>query len=216
MPGTIRVLVADPLPIWRLGVQTLLAMHEGLRFVDEAATAGDARRLVGVFMPRVLLLALDLAGSATDALLAEIHAACARTRVLVVGAADAMGLLPGLLAAGAAGYVFRDEPEGALAAALRAVGAGRIWLSPRAPSVVGTPGQRTASLSGRQREILALLARGYSNARIAEELGLRERTVRYHVAGLRAALGLASRGEAVAWAGRETSTATDPGAQTPR
>ncbi len=78
MPGTIRALVAHPQPMWRLGVKTLLAAHEGLRLVGEAATAGDARRLVGVFMPRVLLLALDLAGAGTEALLADIHRACAR------------------------------------------------------------------------------------------------------------------------------------------
>ncbi len=149
-----------------------------------------------MLIPRVLLLALDLASPATEALLAEIHRACTRTRVLVAGAAGVNGMLPRLLGAGAE-HALPDEPAEALAAALR--GGGRPDLG----EPTGAPGERPVHLTGHQREVVAPLASGCSNAQIAAELRLSERTARHQLAGPHPSLGLATRGEVIAWAARQ-------------
>jgi DNA-binding NarL/FixJ family response regulator len=111
----------------------------------------------------------------------------------------------GMLQAGAAGYVLKEEALDV--AAVRAVARGEAWYSQQVMAkvtawargeTVSPPG--VAGLTGREMEVLRLLARGWGNKRIAEELVISERTVKNHVTSIYAKLGVRSRAEAVAWA----------------
>ncbi len=204
MAERISVVVAHAQPLWHLGVEASLERQPDLAVVGEAATPAQARAVVGAVAPRVVLLALDLAGPGTEALVAELRRAHPTLAVLAAGAMEASARLAGLLAAGAVGYVLYDETPEGIASAVREVVSGRVWVSRRTPNAVaGCEARCWPHLSVGQQQVLALLARGWSNAQIAAELRLSERTVRHHVAALRASLGLATRGEVIAWAGRQ-------------
>ncbi len=112
----------------------------------------------------------------------------------------------GLVAAGVAGYVLKDEIEEAVVRAIRTVMQGDTWFSrtvvetlARAATSEAPPSTKPA-LTEREVEVLRLLARGYSNAHIAQELGISGPTVRFHLRNIYDKTGLQSRTEAVAWA----------------
>jgi DNA-binding NarL/FixJ family response regulator len=100
--------------------------------------------------------------------------------------------------AGAAGYVYKDVDPQALAAAIRAVHAGHVLLHPDVARLLaaGEPEQAGDRLTGREREVLAELARGRSNREIARGLGLAEKTVKTHVSAILAKLGVQDRTQA--------------------
>ncbi len=207
MTARISVVVADAQPIWRLGVAALLAGQPDLAPVGEAATASEAPHVVRVLAPRVLLLDLDLAGAGSEALVLDLRRAQPGLRVLVVGPLETSTLWPRLGAAGAAGFVLCDEAPEALAVALRAVASGQVWVSSRARQAIAAPEPpqraRSHDLNARERQVLALLACGRTNAEVASALGLSERMVRHYVTRVCSRLGLATRGEAIAWAARQ-------------
>ena len=116
------------------------------------------------------------------------------------------------MAAGAAGFLTKDTPGSEIVAAIRQVHAGRSVVSPRAtralidnvtdraPLATGEDPVETHGLSPREREVLGLLARGYSNAEIAEELYVAESTVKTHVGSLIRKVGVRDRLHVVVWA----------------
>jgi DNA-binding NarL/FixJ family response regulator len=111
----------------------------------------------------------------------------------------------GLVAAGVAGYVLKDEIEEAVVRAIRAVMQGDTWFSRSvveklAQLAAEAPPTEQPTLTKRELEVLRLLVRGYSNIRIAQELDVSEPTVRFHLRNIYAKAGLQSRTEAVAWA----------------
>ena len=125
-------------------------------------------------------------------------------RVLVLTAYDDNELVFGLLEAGAVGYVLKEEALETIEAAVRATARGESWLSPKVAAKVMKEalGQEEAEeeaipLTEREVEVLQLMAKGWSNKRIAEELGIGERTVAFHVENLLAKLGADNRTEAV-------------------
>jgi len=111
-----------------------------------------------------------------------------------------------LVAAGVAGYVLKDEIEEAVVRAIHTVMQGDTWFSRKVvdklaqPATSEAPPVEKPTLTEREVEVLRLLARGYSNARIAQELGISGPTVRFHLRNIYDKTGLQSRTEAVAWA----------------
>jgi DNA-binding NarL/FixJ family response regulator len=112
------------------------------------------------------------------------------------------------------GYLLKDEDPTAIVEGVRAVAQGRMWLSSAvATSIVGYKSADTQSpqdiLSDRELDILGLIAQGFSNTQIAEQLVLAEGTVKNHVSNIYGKLGTHSRAEAVAWAWRHSTTKHD-------
>ena len=111
------------------------------------------------------------------------------------------------LEAGAAGYLLKDADADEVAAAIRSAVAGRMHLDPSVARLladsVRRPQRSAATLTPREREVLALLAEGASNQGIADALTVSERTARTHVSAILSKLGLASRTQAALWAVRE-------------
>ena len=129
------------------------------------------------------------------------------TRVLALSAYQDDKYVYGMLQAGAAGYLLKDEPLETVVTAVQAVARGEEWYSQGvlAKVTAWARGETAlppdvASLTEREVEVLQLLARGYTNARMAKELFIGEQTVKNHVSRIYAKLGVCSRAKVVAWA----------------
>lgn len=201
----IRVLLADDHAVVRAGLRAILAAEPDIRTVAEATTGEEAQRLCAELQPDVLLLDLSMPGpSASDTVTyARLHSPA--TRVVVLTARDDPASVHELTALGAGGYVLKDDEPEAVVAAIRGVHGGGSWLSRGAvAAVTRSPTHATAEreerrLTGRERQLLGLLASGHDNARIAAELHLSEQTVRNYLTRLYDKIDVSSRIEAVAW-----------------
>jgi DNA-binding NarL/FixJ family response regulator len=200
--GPIRVLVVDDHFVVRKGVCALLADAEGILVAGEAGdgeqAVAEARRL----RPQVILMDLRLPGldgvAATRAILAEQP----DTAVVVLTGIDVEDEVLAAVEAGAVGYLAKTSPREDFLEAIRHVAQGDAWLpphltrrlltrlKPRPAPTVPEP------LTEREAEVLARIARGWSNRRIAQDLAISELTVRSHVSHVLAKLGVSNRVEA--------------------
>jgi DNA-binding NarL/FixJ family response regulator len=196
----ITVVIADDHPVVRQGLAVLFEVQDDIAVVGEATDGDEAIRLTREMEPDVLLLDLKLPGLDGMGVLARLRAAGTRTRVLVLtSGTGATG--PALaLQAGAAGFLYKDVDPDALVRAIRSVHDGHTVLAAGAAGLVaGRPGgdvRGIGALTGREREVLGLLADGQSNREIARALRVSEKTVKTHVSSVLAKLGVADRTQA--------------------
>jgi DNA-binding NarL/FixJ family response regulator len=203
---SIRVLVADDQSMVRAGFRMLLSGEEDIDVVGEASNGLEAVEKAGRFDPTVVLMDIrmpELDGlEATRRILADDRDA----RVLILTTFDLDEYVYEALRAGASGFVLKDDPPEQLIAAIRTVAAGDALLSPTVTRRVIqrfagmpriTPPKELEDLSERERDVFGLLARGLSNAEIADELFISETTVKTHVTHILGKLGLRDRVQAV-------------------
>jgi DNA-binding NarL/FixJ family response regulator len=195
---TVRVVLADDHPVVRSGIRAELDGAEGIEVVGEASSGEEALRLVEELRPDVLVLDVvmpEMDGVEVAHLLRERHP---DLRILALSAYDDNAYVFGLLSAGAAGYVLKEEALDTIVEAIRAASRGEMWLSKRVEEkVVRRAIGEEVSLTERELEVLRLMAEGFSNRQIATELSITERTVRFHVENILGKLGVESRTEAV-------------------
>jgi DNA-binding NarL/FixJ family response regulator len=205
--GPLRVLVADDQELVRAGFCVILEAS-GLVIAGEAADGAQAVALAASEKPDVVLM--DVRMPVMDGLEAtrQIAAAPGAPKVVILTTFDLDDYVYEALRAGASGFLLKDAPRADLIAAVRVAAAGDALLAPsvtrrlieafaRRPATSAPPPSRLASLTPRERDILRLVARGYSNAEIAGELVVSEATVKTHVGHLLAKLGLRDRVQAV-------------------
>ena len=204
---TIRVLLADDHPAVRAGIRGALERAADIEVVGEVGDGEEALRLLEELCPDVALLDCRLPGREGAEVAAVLREQGLPTRVLALSAYQDDKYVYGMLQAGARGYVLKDEPLEIVVAAVRAVAQGKQWYSQQvlAKVMAWARGETAlppdvAGLTEREVEVLRLLARGWDNRRIAEELFIGEQTVKNHVSHSYAKLGVCSRAEAVAWA----------------
>lgn len=198
MADSIRVLVVDDHPVVRQGIRTFLDVQDDLTVVGEAADGDACVAIAEQCRPDVILLDLRMPGSDGVAALRELRRLGNPARVLIITSfTSASAVLPAVRA-GAAGYVYKDVDPPALAAAIRAVHAGHVLLHPDVARLLSTGEQHItpASLTAREREVLAELARGRSNREIARTFAVSEKTVKTHVSAILAKLGVPDRTQA--------------------
>ena len=198
MPEPIRVLVVDDHPVVRQGLRTFLDLQDDITVVGEAADGQSCVDAAASLRPDVVLLDLKMPGSGGVEALHGLREDGNPARVLVITSfTDPVAVLPAVRA-GAAGYVYKDVDPPALAAAIRAVHAGHVLLHPDVARLLaaGEPQPHGVHLTGREREVLAELARGRSNREIAKSLVLSEKTVKTHVSAILAKLGVQDRTQA--------------------
>lgn len=201
----ITLLIVDDHPVVRDGLRGMFESAPGFTVLGEAASGEEAVERAAALDPDVILMDLRMPGGGGVAAIAHLTRAGARARVLVLTTYDTdTDTLPAI-EAGATGYLLKDAPRDELFTAVRAAAEGRTVLSPavasRLVSAVRAPrNDRDEPLSAREREVLALVARGTSNREIARELFISEATVKTHLTHLYAKLGVNDRAAAVATA----------------
>jgi DNA-binding NarL/FixJ family response regulator len=203
----IRIAIADDHPVVREGLVAMLETEPDFQVVGTATTGAEAVALVARTDPDVMLLDLELPELDGVGVLRRLVAEGARVRVIVFTVFDTDERIIAAVEAGAAGYLLKGAPRAELFAAVRTVAAGGSLLASVASSAVlrrvrGEVPPGGPSLTLREREVLETLARGLGNKQIAAELGVSERTVKFHVSSLFAKLGAGNRTEAVTIAAR--------------
>ncbi|HWF36208.1 MAG TPA: response regulator transcription factor [Solirubrobacteraceae bacterium] len=209
MPETIRVLLVDDHAVVREGLRTFLQLQEGIEVVGEAADGEAAIREAERLAPDVILMDLVMPRLDGVGAMRELRRRLPASRVIVLTSfAQDDRLLPAIQA-GAAGYLLKNVEPAELARAVRAAHDGGTLLDPTVASrlveaIAQRPGEGPREkLTTREREVLALIARGRSNKRIAAELGIAEKTVKTHVGHLLAKLDVPDRTQAALLAVRE-------------
>ena len=204
---TIRVLIADDQALVRAGFRVLIESADDLEVVGEAADGVEAVAMAHATTPDVVLMDIRMPQmdglEATRRILADPK--CSETKVIVLTTFDLDEYVFEALRSGAGGFLLKDIDPDDLLGAIRVVAAGEALLAPsvtrrliaefaRTPAAPKTDSAALSSLTDREREVVALVARGLSNAEIAQELYISPATAKTHVS--RAMLKLAARDRA--------------------
>jgi NarL family two-component system response regulator LiaR len=207
MADRITVLLVDDHFVVRQGTAALLAGIEGVDIVGESENGREAVAKALELEPDVVLM--DLVMPHKDGIEATRAILCQRpqTAILILTGSQLQQKILDAVRAGALGYLSKNARRSDFANAIRSVAQGEPWLPPEITRrLLGrlTESNRPAEpLTPREIDILRLVARGYSNQRIADTIYLAEVTVRSHVSRILGKLGLTNRVEAALWALRE-------------
>lgn len=203
--GAIRIAIVDDHPLFREGVTRSLSEIGGFEVVGEGATAQDAERIASTVQPDILLLDISMPGGGLAAV-ASILADHPAQKIVMLTVSEANADVTKALNAGVHGYILKGVGSRSLADILRNVAAGESYLSPMlsarllsdVQSLQPTNGvaDRLRQLTGRQTEILRLVAEGLSNKEVALRLELQEKTVKHHMTGVLSKLSVRNRTEA--------------------
>lgn len=179
----------------------MLDAEEGLEVVAEAGDVDTAVRKVRGYKPNVLLLDLSMPGGSGLEAIPRALEASPHTAIIVLTMQDGPGVAKAALRAGALGFVLKESADSELQHALHAALSGRRYLNPQLGARIASEPETTPSeLSDRELEVLRLLALGYTNSEIADQLFLSVRTVETHRSHLAHKIGGASRFELVGYA----------------
>lgn len=201
MERTIRVMLVDDHPPFRIGMRVLLEQHPAIGVVAEADTGRSALDQLADSQPTVVVLDCQLPDSDGPTVAQAIQQRLPAVRLLALSAYDDLHYIRGLLAAGALGYLLKNEAPETIVAAVHAVAAGKSYFSASVAAQFARLARRDDLLveapTTREQEVLQQLARGLTNAQIARVLSISERTVRFHIENLFSRLQVDNRVEAV-------------------
>jgi DNA-binding NarL/FixJ family response regulator len=209
-PRRTRIVVVDDHSMFRSGVRAELA--GSVDIVGEAADVAEAVAVIHRTEPDVVLLDVHLPGGGGVEVLRVVHETDPAIRFLALSVSDAAEDVVGVIRGGARGYVTKTLTGPELVEAITRVAAGDAVFSPRLAGFVldafaGQPGEAPSSgdpdldqLSPREREVLRLIARGYTYREAARELVLSVKTIETHVSNVLRKLQLSNRRELARWA----------------
>ncbi|WFP61738.1 response regulator transcription factor [Mesorhizobium sp. WSM4904] len=203
MNTPIRIAIVDDHPLFREGVARSLGEIGGFELVGEGASAEDAERLVRASAPDILMLDISMPGGGLNAL-ASILSAAPEQKIVMLTVSETNADVAQALKAGARGYVLKGVGSKSLAEILRDVANGQSYVSPTLSARLlsdllqptGRKPDPLSQLTGREAEILRLVAEGLSNKEVAARLSLQEKTVKHHMTRVLAKLNVRNRTEA--------------------
>jgi DNA-binding NarL/FixJ family response regulator len=206
MVETIRVLIADDHPLFRDGLRTLLGSVPETSVVGETSTGDEAVVQAALLQPDVILMDLHMPGlNGIEATRSILHTS-PHIGILVLTMFEDDGSIFSAMRAGARGYLLKGADQAEILRAITAVShgeaifssaiAGRLMHYFTTHGNIPTP-SAFPELTGREREILALIAQGDNNAKVAERLMLSPKTVRNHVSNIFSKLQVVDRAQAI-------------------
>ena len=196
MTGPIRILLVDDHAVLRSGLRLLLEREEGLEPVGEAGTAEDAIRSLPRLRPDLVVIDVEMPGIGGIEGAAGIRERAPGVRILVLSMHDQPQDVRRAFDAGADGYLPKAAADEDLVRAIRAVAAGERYVHPSLGAALAAPPASAGpvdELTGREREVLRLLALGHTNQEIAEQLIVSVRTVESHRAHVMTKLRVTTR-----------------------
>ena len=195
----IRLLIVDDHPVVRDGLHGMLDGQADFEVVGEAGDGVEAVNLAETLKPDIVLMDLRMPVMDGVAALGEIKARNLQLQVLVLTTYDSDADILPAIEAGAAGYLLKDSSRQELYDGIRAAARGETVLAPavaaRLVSKMRTPAEE--QLSGREVEVLQLVAEGESNSEIAQQLHISQATVKSHLVNIFGKLGVSDRTAAV-------------------
>lgn len=202
----VRVLIADDHPVFRFGLRTLLKADPMMEVVGEATNGEEAITQASSLHPDVILMDLNMPSMNGIEAVRRIQAEHPNVHILVLTMFDDDDSVFAAMRAGARGYLLKGAEGGETLQAIRVVSTGEAIFSPAiaqrlmqyfgAPRPPG-PSQPFPDLTEREREVLVLIAQGYTNQAIAEQLVISPKTVRNHISSIFSKLQVTSRLEAI-------------------
>ena len=194
-PPTIRLVIVDDHSLVRDGLRARLSVVPGLTVIGEAASGAEALQLAQADAPDVMLVDVGMRGMNGIALAAALRERHPQIRVLMLSMYDNREYVLSAIRAGARGYVLKESPTEEVIAAIFAIWAGGNYFSAQVANMVAMGATSVSQLTGREHEILLLLAHGSSNKLVARQLDISVRTVETHRLSLRRKLGVDSASE---------------------
>ncbi len=198
----IRVMIVDDHEVVRLGMRAAFELEPDLTVVGEASNGAEVLAKMGVLAPQLILM--DVRMEKMDGIEAcrEIKSQYPDVRILMITSYSDDDAVISSIMAGASGYLLKNVSRAEMLRAIRLVAAGQTLVDANAAKqamdrISQTPGHE---LTEREREVLTLVARGYTNKQIADALSMSEKTARNHVSHILEKLGLSRRSEAAAFA----------------
>jgi DNA-binding NarL/FixJ family response regulator len=204
----ITVLLVDDHPVIRSGIRTLLEKETDIDVVGEAENGHQAIQMAADLMPNVIVLDMEIPGMNGIEVAKQLRKEGMPGRVLALSGHSDIYYIEQLLAAGASGYLVKEEAPMNILEAIRGVARGEQgWLSRQvsvqiASSMTASKEDRNQELTPREMQVLRGVTSGKTNKGIAEDLQISEKTVEKHMDSILAKLGVASRVEAAVYAVR--------------
>ncbi len=205
----IRLMIVDDHEIVRMGMRALFELEPDITVVGEASNGAEAVAKVGVLDPQVILMDVRMPNMNGVEACRDIKSTHSNVYILMITSHDDAKAAEDSILAGASGYLIKNSSRADLLKAVRSAAIGQTLVDPRSAKQAMTkimslangtthiPGEE---LTEREREVLTLVARGYTNKHIAETLYVSEKTARNHVSHILEKLGLSRRSEAAAFA----------------
>ena len=187
MKNRIKLLVVDDHPVVRKGISLCLARHETLEVAGEAADGRDAIRKSRELQPDIVLMDINMPHMSGLAVTEQLRREMPKIKVLILSMHGNTDYVLRILQSGARGYVLKDAPPEELVRAIETVHAGDTYFSADVARLAlnqfvrgNTGNPQAPQLTNREREVLILVADGFSNKEIASQLGVGVRTVETH------------------------------------
>jgi DNA-binding NarL/FixJ family response regulator len=202
-PGEITVVLADDHTLFREGVREMLGTDPTITIAGEAADGYSAAELATKHRPDILLLDVEMPGPGAPSVIRTVRQNCPGTHIIVLTMHDDADIVQNLLNCGATAYLVKSILRNELIAAIHSIASrpDAVLVSVSRQTIVFMDGSRNATakniLTGRESEVLQLIAQAFSNAQIAEKLYITEATVKRHLTNIYAKLNAVSRVDAI-------------------
>lgn len=204
----IRILIADDHGLIRAGLHALLENVPEIIVVGEASDGYSIIKQVAEHQPDIVLMDISMPGMNGIEATSKVREISPTTQVLAMTVHEDESMLREMIRAGASGYIIKRALESELLQAIRIISQGNVYIYPSLTRALlkdvvpdmGDGGAKQDDLTAREIDVLQLLARGYTNRQIAQELSISPRTVEGHRSSLVGKLGFSSRMELLSFA----------------
>jgi DNA-binding NarL/FixJ family response regulator len=201
-PSTISLLIADDHPLIIAGIRRTLEGSEDIEVIGEANGPQQLLTLIERRRPDLVMMDMRMPGANGVEVIQQIRATWPEIKVIVLSASEERVLIDAALGAGASAYVVKSALPADVAAVVRQVASGAVFVA--APSSSAAPGEPDApahpALTDRELSVLSAVAAGMTTAEISRQLWISEHTIKFHLTNIYRKLGVTNRAGAVRYA----------------